>query len=92
MRAYTTPKPPTLNPREVLAFRGPASRYGTTPIIPALLNELLAAVDVVCRPGERGVAHDVNGECGNVRRLDDTPDGQRRPELGAPLIEIAAED
>jgi hypothetical protein len=34
----------------------------------------------------------VNGESGDVRRFDDSPEGQRRPEFVAPLVEAVAED
>src|SRR4051794_12772768 len=54
-------------------------------------DELLAAVDVVRRPRERRVRHQMNGQRGHVVRLDDAPDGQRRPEFGAPPVEIRAE-
>ena len=40
--------------------------------------ELLAAVDVVGRTGERRVGHEVDGQGGDVRRSDDAPDRQRR--------------
>jgi len=55
-------------------------------------NELLAAVDVVRRARECCVAHDVNGERGDVSRPDDAPVGQCRAELSAPLVEVVAED
>jgi hypothetical protein len=55
-------------------------------------DELLAAVDVVRRARECCVAHDVNGQCGDVSRSDDAPDGQRRAELVASLVEVVAED
>src|SRR4030088_1017258 len=38
------------------------------------------------------VAHDVNGQRLDVSRSDDAPDGQRRAQLVAPLVEIVAED
>src|SRR5207249_10626625 len=41
-------------------------------------DELLAAVDVVRRAGERRVGHDVHGECRDVGRSDHAPDWQRR--------------
>src|SRR5215472_6797134 len=55
-------------------------------------DELLAAVDVVRRARECRVAHDVNGQRGDVSRSDDAPDGQRRAELVAPLVEVVAEE
>src|SRR5262249_33530448 len=55
-------------------------------------DELLAAVDVVRRARECCVAHDVNGQGGDVSRSDDAADRQRRPELVAPLVEVFAED
>jgi len=54
--------------------------------------ELLAAVDVVCRAGEGGVGHDVNGECCDVGRSDDAPDRERRTQLVAPGLESVAEE
>jgi hypothetical protein len=38
------------------------------------------------------VAHDVNGQRLDVSRSDNAPDGQRRAQLVAPLVEIVAED
>ena len=55
-------------------------------------DELLAAVDIVRRARQCCVAHDVNGQRGDVSRSDDAPDGQRRAELVAPLVEVVAED
>ena len=55
-------------------------------------DELLAAVDVVRRARECRVAHDVNGQRGDVSRSDDAPDGQRRAELVAPLVQVVAEN
>ncbi len=54
-------------------------------------DELLAAVDVVGRAGERRVGHDVHGERGDVGRSDDASDRQRRAELLAALVELVAE-
>jgi hypothetical protein len=42
---------------------------------------LLAAVDVVRRAGERGVAHDVDGECGDVGGAYDAADSLSTPLL-----------
>src|SRR5882724_9886589 len=50
-------------------------------------DELLAAVDVVCRAGEGGVGHEVNGERRDVGGSDDPPDGERRAQLLAPGVE-----
>src|SRR5215471_13738308 len=55
-------------------------------------DELLAAVDIERRARQCCVAHDVNGQRGDVSRSDDAPDGQRRAELLAPLLEVVAED
>jgi hypothetical protein len=57
----------------------------------ALRDELLSAVDVVGRPGEGGVGHDVNRESGDVAGADDAPDGQRGPQLGPSSLELIAE-
>jgi len=54
-------------------------------------NELLAAVDVVGRAGDSGVGHQVHGERGDVGRPDHAPDGQRRAELIAAVVEVIAE-
>src|SRR5215470_16885449 len=54
-------------------------------------QQLLAAVDVVRRPRERGVDHDVYGECGNVVRLDDPADRKLRAQLLAALVELVPE-
>ena len=45
-------------------------------------RELLAAVDVVRRPGQGGVGHEVDGQRGDVGGSDDAPDR----ELGAELV------
>ena len=42
-------------------------------------DELLTAVDVIRRPGERRVDHDVHGERGHVGRGDHPADRQLRP-------------
>jgi hypothetical protein len=55
-------------------------------------DELLTAVDVVRRARKRCVAHDVNGQGGDVRRSDDAPYGQRRAELGASFFKVISED
>ena len=55
-------------------------------------DQLLAAVDVVGRAGERGVGHDVDGERGDVGRADDAPDRQRRAELLASGVQVVAEE
>ncbi len=54
-------------------------------------NELLAAVDVVGRAGERRVGHDVDGERGDVGGTDDAADRERRPQLVPALLEPVAE-
>ena len=54
-------------------------------------DELLAAVDVVGRAGERGVAHEVHGERRDVLRADHAPDRQRVAELSPPLVEPLTE-
>src|SRR5208282_1609947 len=54
-------------------------------------DELLPAVDVVRRAGQRRVDHDVHGERGDVGGFDHAPDGQRRAELVAALVEVVAE-
>jgi hypothetical protein len=38
------------------------------------LDELLAAVDVEGRAGDRRVRHEVDGQCGDVGRADDASD------------------
>ena len=53
---------------------------GALPVA-SVRDELLAAVDVVGRAGERGVRHEVDGERGDVGRSDDASDRQRRAEL-----------
>ena len=49
---------------------------------------MLAAVDVVGGPVERGVGHDVHRERGDVGGADDTTDGQRGPQLVPAILEI----
>ncbi len=54
-------------------------------------DELLAAVDVVGRAGERRVGHHVDGERGDVGGADDAADRQCRPQLIAAFLESIAE-
>ena len=54
-------------------------------------DELLAAVDVEGRAGDRGVRHEVDGQCGDVGRADDAADRQRGTELLAALVDLVAE-
>jgi hypothetical protein len=55
------------------------------------VHELLAAVDVVGRAGNRCVSHEVDGERGDVGRADHAPDGERRAELGTAGVQLVAE-
>jgi len=55
------------------------------------LDQLLAAVDVVGRPGHRGVGHQVHGQRGDVGRPDHPPDGQRGAQLGAARLQVSAQ-
>src|SRR5262249_58810837 len=55
-------------------------------------DELLAAVDVEGRAGNRRVRHEVNGQCGDVGRADDASDRQRRAELLAARVQLVAEE
>ena len=55
------------------------------------LEELLAAVYVGGRAGERRVDHEVHGERSHVGGSDDAADGERGAELLAPLVESIAE-
>ena len=55
-------------------------------------DELLSAVDVVGRPREGLIDHDVDGERGHVGRSDDTPDGKSGAELIAARVEMIAEE
>ena len=61
------------------------------PFVDLRSEELLAAVDVVGRAGERGVGHEVHGECGDVGGSDDAADRERGAELVAALVELIAE-
>ena len=54
-------------------------------------EQLLAAVDVVRRPGQSGVAHDVDGQRRDVGRSDHPPDRERGAQLAAPLFQPIAE-
>ena len=72
--------------RRAKKYLGPPSQYHSS------RDELLAAVDVIGRAGDCCVTHDVDGECSDVRRPDDAPDGQRRAELITPLVEVVAKD
>jgi len=55
-------------------------------------DELLPAVDVVGRPREGRVGHDVYGERGDVRRSDDPPDGKGGTKLFSTAFEFVAEE
>ena len=55
------------------------------------LDELLAAVDVEGRAGDRGVGHEVDGQCGDVGWADEAADRQRGAELLAALVDLIAE-
>src|SRR5579862_1286619 len=54
-------------------------------------DELLAAVDVEGRTGDRGVRHEVDGQRGDVGRADDAADRQRGAELRSALVDLVAE-
>src|SRR5690349_8159333 len=56
-----------------------------------LRDELLPAVDVVRRAGERRVGHDVQGERGDVGWFDHAADWQRRPQLLPALLQLVSE-
>src|SRR5262249_12547139 len=54
-------------------------------------DELLSAVDVVGCAREGGVAHNVHGERGHVRRSDHASDGKRGAKLVATFFELIAQ-
>ena len=56
------------------------------------LDELLAAVDVEGRAGDRRIRHEVDGQSGDVSRADHASDRQRRAELLAARFQLVAED
>ena len=45
------------------------------------LDDLLTAVDIVCRSGDGRVCHEVNGQGGNVGRPDHAADRQSAAQL-----------
>jgi hypothetical protein len=51
---------------------------------------LLAAVDVEGGAGDRGVRHEVDGQCGDVGGADDAADRQRGTELLAASFAICS--
>src|ERR1700734_4451992 len=55
------------------------------------VDELLPAVDIVRRAGERGVDHEVPPEGGDVGGTDDAPDGEGRAKLLAAAFEPVGE-
>ena len=55
-------------------------------------DELLPAVDVEGRAGDRGIRHEVDGQGGDVGRADDTTNRQCGTELFAAGIQMVAED
>src|SRR5271156_4569676 len=55
-------------------------------------DELLAAIDVIRRTGQRRIGDDVDGERRDVFGADDTPDGKRCPQFAATLLESIAEE
>jgi hypothetical protein len=72
----------------------PGGGYGSAAFFHWALSpadDLLTPVDVVDRPGQRGVGHQVDGQRGDVGRPDDPPDRQGGPELFAPLVEVVTE-
>jgi DNA-binding CsgD family transcriptional regulator len=88
--------------RQALASVGPVDQVNHVPFGPkknlcrtvrgsTVLDELLPAVDVVGRPGDRGVGHQLHGQRGDVGRTDHPPDGQRGAQLGAPRLQAGAE-
>jgi Major Facilitator Superfamily len=54
-------------------------------------DELLAAVDVVRRAGERRVGHDVNSQRGHVGGADDAADRESRTQLVPAVLELISE-
>jgi hypothetical protein len=56
------------------------------------LDELLSAVDVEGRAGDRRVRHEVDGQCGYVGRTDDPSDWQVGTELLAARVQLVAEE
>jgi hypothetical protein len=54
-------------------------------------EELLAAVDVEGRAGDRGVRHEVDSQGGDVGWADDAADRQRGTELRSALVDPVAE-
>src|SRR6266545_2022035 len=56
------------------------------------LDELLTAVDVEGRAGDRRVGHEVDGQRGDVGRTDDASDRQRRTKLLAARVQLVAEE
>ncbi len=68
----------------------PLATWATGPLKSAG-DELLPAVDVVGRAREGRVGHDVHGECGDVGRSDNAPDGKRGAKLIAAVFEFIAE-
>jgi hypothetical protein len=53
-------------------------------------HELLTAVYVEGRPGDRCVGHEVDGQCGDVGRAYDASDRQRRTEVLASRVQFVA--
>src|SRR4051812_6735825 len=58
-----------------------AGGMGRLPPPPSWRDQLLTAVDVEGRAGDRRVRHEMNRERGDVGRADDSPDRQRRAQF-----------
>src|SRR3954462_10421320 len=83
-----------------LSLRGTRSWSGSSwsgNVAPGAMSErmasdqLLAAVDVIRRAGDRRVFHEVDGEGGDILRSDDPADRQRGGQLVAARGELVAE-
>jgi hypothetical protein len=74
--------------------RRPSSTDEATPRVRSAssLDELLSAVDVEGRAGDRRVCHEVDGQCGYVGRTDDPSDRQVGTELLAARVQLVAEE
>ena len=80
----------TARPKHVAAAPvvGSHSRVGSG----SSLDELLSAVDVEGRAGDRRVRHEVDGQCGYVGRTDDPSDWQDGTELLAARVQLVPEE
>src|SRR5262245_51581817 len=87
--AHYTPEP-TACRSQARGASGSLRQEWTIPL-QSVGNQLLAAVYIVGSAGERFVAHDVDGQSGDVRRAYHPADGKFLAQLVPPRFELIAQ-